>query len=774
MIRDRLLRNLHWFALVTLVFAVPDSSLATTQKIPRLSAAPRLEDFEAMSPRGAAAELQKVTDFVQKAPSDGQPGTENTDAYFGYDDSNLYIVFVCWDRTPNAIRSSLSRREPSDPFDGDDYVEITLDTFHDQRHGFVFDVNPHGVQADGLWTEGQGTNFSWDTVWYSRTKKTESGYIVWVSIPFRSLRFHATDASGWGITLSRYVARHDEVDYWPRVSAKVAGRLNQAATLTGIERISPGRNMQFIPYTQLRSYRALDDRDQPRYNSALQGKMGMDSKVVFKDSLVLDATINPDFAQIESDEPQNTANQRYEVYFPEKRPFFLENSNYFEGPLISTNIQTRLVFTRRIADPTYGLRLSGKQGPWNLGFLVANDCAPGKRVTATDPDVGKCATFGVGRVSHDIGKQSSIGAMYTHRDFQGNYNRVGGIDGLFRINKNWSSSYRGYVSSTQSRDAGYLFGQHHEADINGSGLRFMFDLQYLDITPNFRTETGFVQRTDQRSINQYGHFYWRPNGKILRLHGPEENSTLLWDHRGTTLQQVASFDYVFGFGRNILVAPVVFYQSDVLRPSDFGGLVANRQYAQDGTGIIFRGNPTRYFGWNTRLFRNGIVVFVPATGVPYVGDETFLNQTLTVKPFGSMQIDNTYILDRVINGGEKHAVFNNHIIRSKVNYQFTRDFSLRFIAQYNGLLANPKYSSQQTTKNMNYDVLFTYMLHPGTAVYVGYNTNLANQCLGTPAVAQESTPVAQCSPIGTSLIHPNQLQNDARQVFVKLSYLFRR
>jgi hypothetical protein len=771
------------FALLFLLMACCISSAATTEKIPHLAQPPKLEDFEEMVPHGAAASMQKVTDFIQNYPSDGKPPTENTDAYFSYDDTNLYIVVVCWTKKPSEIRGSLSRREPSQPFDSDDYVEVTLDTFHDQRHGLVFDVNPRGVQADALWTEGQGTDYSWDTVWYSRSKITSHGYVVWMSIPFRSLRFHAMDARGWGATVSRYIARADETDFWPKVSAKVAGRLNQAATLVGMENISPSRNLQFIPYMEGRSFRAVDTRDpaQPYFSTAkFQGKVGLDAKAVFHDSLVLDATINPDFAQVESDDPQSTINQRFEVFFPEKRPFFLENSNFFEAPLIAASIQTRLVFTRRIADPTYGVRLTGKQGPWNLGFLVADDCGPGKSVPDNDPTHGKCATFGIGRVSHDIGKQSSIGVEYTDREFNGTYNRVGGFDATLRLNKNWNSTYRGYMSSTENSDGQKLFGQHHEAVLLGSGERFMFSLQYLDITPNFDAEAGFIPRTDQRSFNEYFHFYWHRDKKLIILHGVEENATQLWDHHGTTLQQVVSFDYVFGFKRSIIFAPIAFYESDVLRPIDFSApcssclsLTSNRQFVQNGGGIVFRGSPTRMFSWNTRLFRNGTVVFVPAANqLPYTGDETALFQTISIKPVRSMQIDNTYILDRVVNGHDRHAVFNNHIIRSKVNYQFTKELSLRFIAQYNGLLTNPLYSSQQQTKNMNYDLLFTYLLHPGTAIYLGYNTNLENV---DPGLCVHMPGSNECDPNGGGLLRTtNRLTNDGRQAFVKISYLFRR
>jgi hypothetical protein len=760
--------------LLTAMVAPACLGAATSIKIPRISHAPRLEDFENMAPQGAAAELQQVTDFIQNQPSDGKPATERTDAYFGYDESNLYVVLVCFD-SQHAVQANLTRREPSFPFDSDDYVEIVLDTFQDQRHAFIFDINPRAVQADGLWTEGQGTNYSWDTLWYSRSKINAKGYVVWTAIPFHSLRFHPSGANHWGVILSRYLARKNEYDNWPFVSAKLAGRLNQEATATGIEHVSPGRNMQFIPYVESNTFRTLDTRDpaQPQFDSAnFRGKAGLDAKLVFHDSLVLDATANPDFAQVESDEPQNTVNQRFAVFFPEKRPFFLENSNFFEAPLIAFALQPRMVFTRQIANPSFGIRLTGKQGPWNLGFLLADDRSPGLIVPNSDPLYGTRAYFAVARVSRDLSDQSSIGAMYTDREYQGTFNRVGGLDGTFRLNKNWNASYRGYLSSTMDATTGYSFGQHHEGVLVGSGRRFAFGLQYLDITPSFVTETGFVPRVDQRSINQYGHFYFRPEGKHLIFHGPEENGDVILSSHNVTLQQAASFDYVFGFQRNIVVAPIVAYESDVLRPVDFSGLPNNRQYAQDAVGIVFRGSPWRMFSWNTRIIRDGTVVVVPAAGqLPYTGDETAITQTIGIKPTHRLQIDNTYILERVVNGLVHHGVVNSDIIRSKWNYQFTREFSLRFIAQYDGLLTNPNYSNLQTTKNMNFDVLFTYFLHPGTAVYVGYNSNLENV---DPALCLHLPNSTQCDPAGGGLLRNNRLTNDGRQLFVKISYLFRR
>ena len=746
---------------------------ASNIQIPRISTPPRLADFENMAPHGSAQQMAKVAGFIQQFPSDGQPGTQRTEVYLGYDSANLYLVWVCWDSNPHAIRGHMTRREAVTPPD-DDYIELTLDTFHDQRHAFLFNVNPHAMQADALWTENGGADYSFDTVWDSHAQINSQGFVIWMSIPFRSLRFHPTPDQVWGVTLMRYIARNDEADYWPRVSSRISGRLNQEGTMSGFENVSPSRNLQFIPYTSFRNFRALDTRDpiQPRFNQInAQGKIGLDSKIVFHDSLVLDTTINPDFAQVESDEPQNTVNQRFEVFFPEKRPFFLENANFFGDTNTGVYDRSRLLFTRRIGAPTFGSRLTGKQGPWNLGFFVADDRSPGLTVPDFSPLRGKRAYFAVGRVSHDFGRQNSIGTIYTDREFDGNFNRVGGFDTSFRLGKNWTSWYRGVVSSTLDPSLGYLFGQNHEAALDGKGRRFYYEMVLQDITPHFLTETGFVPRTDIRSVSQYYHFYWRPEGKHLILYGPELQVRNRWDHNNVPVQQVYNADWAWDFRPNVVIAPIVAYQVDVLRPVEFPGLPNNRKFVQDLVALVFKGSPWRTLTFNSQIVRDGAVLIdVPARQFPITADETAITQTLTLKPTTHLEIDNTYILDRVLNGAAHHAAFNYHILRSKWNYQFTPSLSLRMITQYNGLLANTKYSSLKTTKNLNFDFLITYLVHPGTAVYVGYNSNLENLI---PGLCNHLSGSFQCDPKGDGLVRSNSFINDGRQLFVKLSYLIR-
>ncbi len=327
--------------------------------IPRVSAPPPLEDFLEMRPSPAwDGKLAKLDHFVQRVPSDGEPVSQRTEAYLGYDQKNLYAIFICFDNDREKIRARLSRRE--DVFD-DDTVELMLDTFHDHRRAYAFFANPMGVQADALWTEGQQDfDMSFDTVFDTEAKITPQGFVIKMAIPFRSLRFASNDPQTWGILLNRNILRNNESSFWPQYSSRISGRLNQEGDVTGLENISPGHNFQLIPYGIFRSYREVDlrDLDHPRFTQRdAFGQIGLDAKAVLKDKFVLDATANPDFSQIESDDPQVTVNQRFEVQFPEKRPFFLENSNYFLTPIT-------LLFTRRIVDPQWGVRLTGKNGPW--------------------------------------------------------------------------------------------------------------------------------------------------------------------------------------------------------------------------------------------------------------------------------------------------------------------------------------------------------------------------------------------------------------------------
>ncbi len=700
--------------------------------------------------------MAKVEGFIQRAPSDGAPASQETVAYLAYDNKYLYVVWVAFDSEPTKIRARMGRRDTQR---GDDIVHLLLDTHNDQLRAYSFATNPLGLQWDSLWTEGRGFDDSYDEVWYSRGALTDQGYVVWMAIPFKSLRFPSQPRQTWGILLERDIPRFNEAHYWPRFSSRIEGRLNQAATLEGLENISPGRNFQLIPYASFRSFRALDTRedDRPAFvHDHADPDAGLDAKFIFKDSLVLDVALNPDFSQVESDEPQVTVNQRFEVFFPEKRPFFLENANFFQTPI-------NLLFTRRIADPQFGVRLTGKVGPYALGVLLADDQAPGKSALEDASLHGKRALFSVVRLNRDLWQQSTLGLIYTDREFEDSFNRVGGLDGRFKLGQNWVLSFQGVTSSTKDlEEGGRLAGPAYDVELQRSGRQLFYNLEYNDRSPGFRTLPGFLRRADIRRVGQRVRYRFRPEGRHLISWGPSSNTEAVFDHSGTRLDLVQDTSLSWELIGQTSFSIFYNWDRERLRPEDFEDLLENRDFARNRKGVRFsssyipqltvRGS----YAWGTRIN------FVPPDDQePVLANLTSSNLELTLRPLTALRIDNTYILSRLQDRGSGASIFNNHIIRSKWNYQSNRELSLRVILQYNTVLANPDLTAFETTKNFNADFLITYLINPGTALHVGYNGNAQNIDL-IPAAT------------GSEIIHPrHRFINDAKQFFVKFSYLFR-
>jgi len=802
--------------------------------IPRLTRAPALEDFLAMKPQSETAlQMAKVTGFVQRNPHDGEKVSEQTEAYLGYDQKNLYVVFVCYD-DPKKVRARMSVRE--DIYD-DDQVEVMLDTFHDRRRAYAFQTTPLGVQWDAIWTEASreevNGNFdtSFDTVWDTRGKVTSRGFVVWMAIPFKSLRFPATKDQEWGIILYRGIVRKNEDAFWPQVSYKVAGRLGQAATLYGLEGISPGRSIELIPYGIMRGFRALDQRDpyNPYFqNATAQGQAGMDAKFVIHDHFVLDLTANPDFSQVESEDPQITVNQRFEVYFPEKRPFFLENEDYFRTPF-------DLFFTRNIQDPSAGIRLTGKEGPYSVGLMATDDRAPGLAVPSfclpTEPPsicsanlYADRAYFTIARASRDIFKQSSVGMIYTDWECPatGETNRVGGVDTHLKFNANWTLEGQAVVSSSnlQGLNVGnlettceyglYPFsagnasnagnGNHYagpadKLDLKREGLHFSYEGIYDDISPGFVSVPGFVNRVDIRGIYHTIDYRFRPKKGWIVDWGPSLNQRYVFDHEGNRLDtDYQPYLSVQGRGQTFFYLFPYEELRERLRPQDFYflGLSVNQNhdYHEHRSGTSFQTGYFKKVTVGASYYWGDGINFVPAaTALPQslLGRLDTATGTLTFRPVKPLKIENTYLFERLRATENEYAltlseiaqtmpdipigkgIFDNHIVRSKWNWQFTPQLSLRLIMQYNSVLANTPgntfypYTYLPTEKEFNADFLLTYLVHPGTAIYVGYNSdlqNLNNELMQDPAGL-------------AGLYTAKGYMNDSRQFFVKVSYQFR-
>lgn len=688
-------------------------------------------------PPDLAATMTRITGFVQQVPEDGVPASQRTEVYLGYDERSFYAVFLCFDEEPDRVRAHLGRRER---VFGDETIEIQLDTFHDRRRAFSFLTNPFGVQWDAIWTEGRGFDASWDTVWTSRGRLTERGYVVLMAIPFKSLRFRPEDTERWGLVFVRDIPRNNEVSFWPRVSNRIEGRLNQAADLLGLSGISPGRNFQVNPYGAARSARVFDvDADATRSDS--ESDAGLDAKLVFADRFTLDLTANPDFSQVESDLPQVTVNQRFEVFFPETRPFFLENAPFFETPFT-------LLFTRRVADPGGGGRFTGRAGKWALGALLADDRRPGDD-----------AVNGVLRASRDVGSQSNVGWFYSDREVGDRRNRVGAFDGRIKLDDHWVTRFQ--AVRTSLHEAGVRRADDAwQVELNRQGRHLTTHLHYLDVGPDVVTDLGFVNRVDYRNLHGNLDYDFRPEGKWLVRWGPSLSLLHLEDQAGVRLDASATAQIEF----------------ELRRQTDFGFFHTRgreRLRAQDlevpgpADGLDFE-VPRRGFFFNTRFFpswtlstdytEGDAINFLPPPGEnpgpAWVGSH---GASATLRPGKRLRIDLRWLSTRLATERGGARIFTNRIARSRFDYQITPRLSLRFIFRYDSNRPRPERTRLARSRNLNADFLVTYLVHPGTALYAGYNSN-------------HRTDEAIAATLSGA---DGRLLNDSAEAFVKLSYLYR-
>ncbi len=718
--------------------ATPAAAPRQSITITRAASPPRLEDYLDGEPRAGT----RVDAFLQRDPKDLEPASERTEAYLSYDEVNLYAVFVCHASDPSRVRAHMSRREA---IFSDDLVAVFLDTFHDQQRAYEFLVSPLGVQADGIVTEGQNDDFSFDTLWHTRGRVTSFGYVVWIAIPFRSLRFPASAGpQTWGISVARGIPINNEIAFWPGITRRISGFTSQFADLHGLEGVSPGRNVQLIPYGTFTGARFLD-REAAAYDTARDGRVGVDAKLVVHDSMTFDFTARPDFSQVESDEPQVTINQRFEVFFPEKRPFFLENAGYFRTPI-------NLFFSRRIRDPQGGVRMTGKAGQWAIGALTADDRAPGRRVAADDPLRGDHAFNGVFSVRREFGG-SNAGVLVTMRDFGPSFNRVASATTRLRLNPQWFFEGQGAFADTRGTDGAGSRDAAYSAELNRYERKFTYQLNYTDIGRDFQTAVGFVPRTDIRQGTHYVQYRWFPKKSRVQSFGPNSFVQATWDHAGQLQDWTVRFPFQIDFKRQTGV-----FARRVESMERFGGV----DFREHENSAFFYTSALRWLDVMAYAATGRRPNFYPAEGIaPFLADFHDAQLSLSFRPATGLLLDETYIYSHL--GAPAHSahsgtIFDNHIVRSRVNYQFTRELSLRAIVDYNGVLANSSLVALDRTKRITADFLMTYLINPGTAFYVGYSDGYENVSL---------------DPLNRVSLQRRPTTSTGRQFFVKTSYLFR-
>ena len=462
--------------------------------------------------------VEPISDFVQQEPDEGRLATERTEAWVFFDDKNIYVAARCWDSRPDRRVANEMRRDTSQLRQNDSFG-VLFDTFHDRRNGYFFYANPIGGLADSQITDEGPPNTDWNTVWEVKTAIFDQGWTIEIAIPFKSLRYQPAAEQSWGINLRRVVRWKNEWSYLaqvPRALTTFRGilKISSAGTLAGLRVPASTRNMELKPYV-LGGVTTDRTLIQPLSNDITR-RAGGDFRYAVTENLTTDLTLNTDFAQVEVDEQQVNLT-RFNLFFPEKRDFFLENLGVFAfagrasaGLAAGTGDTPYLFFSRRIGlddvrtvPLRVGARMTGKSGRFTYGFL---DVHTGEDSTQTvDP-----ANFAVVRVKRDILRRSSIGGMITHRTATpgvAGTNEGYGADAALGFYENVRID--AYLARTHSEgrtgnDLSYRGAFDYNAD------RYGLQVERLVVEPNFRPEIGFVRRTDMRRSAGLARFSPRP------------------------------------------------------------------------------------------------------------------------------------------------------------------------------------------------------------------------------------------------------------------------
>jgi hypothetical protein len=746
-------------------------------------------------------------DLIQTRPGDNIAPSRETVMMMGYDSKQLYFAFHCYDE-PDKVRATVAKR---DEVFGDDNVRVFLDTFNDQRRAYVLGWNALGVQQDGIYTEGSGTDFSVDIVMDSKGMRTTDGWTVEVAIPFKSLRYEAGKGKLWGFNVWRNFFRfNDEIDSWMPQSREISSQLSQEGHLTGLEGISTERTLEIIPSATVsetgKRVSALPPGatglDPGRFvNDPLKFDPGLTLKFGITPTVTLDLAVNPDFAQVEADQTVITANQRFPIFFEEKRPFFLEGIDIFQTSL-------QVVHTRAIVDPDLAVKLTGKRGRNTFGFLVASDNAPGNFSADERADpvntrfVNKNAFIGVLRLKRDIGKESSIGLIATSYNFIEKHNQLLGIDGRFKIDPKTVASFQligttsrrcffepaknlhtptaaepCFVNDTTRNYYRQGNGLAYSAVYDFTGRNFGWVYQGQGRTQDYRADVGFTRR-----VNTNNHaFFVRfsndadPKRKIISWRITDGFSANFdWQGRmqnwGSTpqlslqLHRNTNFESGVGFGYERLFE----HEFGARRTATQGGAFFAGPERSTYQRNFFAGvstNPTKQFagylfwsmGWNAFDFDFGAgeryprvspaALIDPAAPLdPGPGRSMSIDSGVSFQPKNELQMSLDYTKSRLRRSDTGLLAFDENIFSFRSTYQFTRFVFLRARADYDTLASN-----------VRGQLLFGYTPNPGTAFYVGYNDDISRNGFN-PFTGQ---------------LEPGFRRN-GRTFFIKASYLIRK
>lgn len=743
-------------------------------------------------------------DFHQIQPGDNIAPVGPVEVMMGYDATNLYIAFrVKQDR--GTVRATVARR---DNIFSDDYVGVYLDTFNDRQRAYCFFWNPLGIQADGTFTEGNGEDYSVDLVYESKGVVTPDGFTIEAAIPFKSLRYLAGKDKQWGLHIFRRAKyNNNELDSWMPNDRSRSGSLTQAGHITGIEDVATSRQLEIVPSVTLsetgrRSRFTFNNDPNGRFvNDKIKPDLGVTAKFSLTPQITLDFAYNPDFAQVEADAPVTAANQRFPIFYPEKRPFFLERIDIFNSAL-------NVVNTRSIVDPDIAAKLTGRKGKNTFGIMYASDNAPGNfskderqdlflclQEQMRDPTVvcsgtrfvDKNADIGVLRLKRDIGKENSIGFFGTTYNFVDLHNDTGGFDGRFRLDKKTVADFQ--VMGTTSRRVFYdpdldrfIYrtgnGVGYHAYLERSGRNLYMNYLVEGLSRDYRSDVGFAQRTDTNYAGSFIQYKTDPDSKKKIIYKRFYNeSNVRYDWQGRSQYVFTNSQFQLALQKNTYVSmngqlgyERVFEHEfgpnrTPTRQGAFFGPSAERSSKFFAHQVYFETQPNKqmFFSffmdntWGLMDYDLGAGHFPRASyaaqnfgqDAPYdpgPGHQIIIQSTIRYQPTTALQTQLNFNKIKLRRDDTGLIAFDDNIFSSRSTYQFSRYTFARVRLDYSSL-----------SRRFRPQVVVGWTPNPGTAFYVGYNDDQSFNGFN-PYTGQ----------------YEPRLHGNGRTFYIKASYLFKR
>jgi hypothetical protein len=643
-----------------------------------------------------------------------------------YDDRNLYAAFRCLDPAPAAIRAHLTDRED---FWTDDHVNIHIDTFNDQRRNFSIGTNPFGVQMDGVANAGRGFDWSWDAIWDSAGRIHDWGYAVEMAIPFSQLAFQRADGPQvWGFDAWRVYPRDVQrfIGVVPQDRDDNCWQC-QMVKIAGFAGATPGRDIEIAPtLTAVRTDARPDfpagdfQRENEDTEFGVTGQWGLTS------NFNLAGTWNPDFSQIEADALQLDINQPFALWYAERRPFFTEGADIF-GSLKDA------IYTRTLRDPVWGAKLTGKEGPHSVGAYLVRD----ELTNLIFPDVESSggtsldreSTAAAVRTKHDVGRDVTLGAMYTGREGDGYRNRLGGLDATVRLSSRDQIQIQALTTSTRYPDAVAADNAQPEGEFSGEFLAFeydhearnlgwWFDLEEVDA--GFRADLGFIPRVGYRNAEGGVHHTWYNDADHWwnRLFA---HAMYFYDEDldGRPVDRAAQLQLVYN-------GPLQSYLgvTGLLRRQVYDGRDFDQTSCAVTTGLYPSGQLEI---WLRTGFGDRIDYANTRPGERfYLGAETSLNLGRHLR----LDLDYTYERLDVDLG----RLYTAHVAELRAVYQFSVRAFFRAILQrvhYRREVERYLDEVDADSRHLFTQLLFSYKLNPRTVMFLGYSDNyLGNQDYG--------------------------------------------